>query len=236
MKKNIDGNKVKKIIFILLLTLNSLKVFAQDESTDVAAVQVGVHARVHINEAPFFNPGDFRVSVYGGYNRAAYEPQFVNMRNRYAFGFGFSGDFNRLSNLGFDIELIDVNRNYDTPIQLLWGSLDQDTRVETMAALFGIRAFIPERGAFNAYVSAGLGFFRTRMVVFGTLFGFPGYHDEFDTDFTAYHGVGMRYNFGRWGLSLDYRHYNLSGSFSSFKVSNANLSSDVYLAGWHYGF
>ena len=227
---------MKKLFIIILILFSSLDVFAEDEPTQVSAIHVGVQANVSLNEAPFFKPGDLRGSIYLGNNRANEEPQFVNMRNEYAFGFGLSADFNRTPNLGLDIELIDANRNYDTPIKLLWGTLDQSTRVETMSILFGLRAFIPRNGPFRAYASAGLGYFRTRMIVYGTLFGYPGYHDEYDTSFEPYYGAGISYDFGYWGLSADYRHYELKGSFSDFKISNANLGANVYLLGWHRRF
>lgn len=227
---------MKKLIILLLLIFNSQAGYAQDKPAEVAAIHVGVRANVSLTAPPFIKPGDFRVSIYAGNNRAVDEPQFVNMRNEYAFGFGLSVDLNRTPYLGFDLELIDANRNYDTPIKVLWGSLDQSTRVETTSVLFGLRAFYPQSGPFRAYASVGLGYFRTRMVVYGSLFGFPAYHDEYDYSFEPYQGAGISYDFGNWGLSANYRHYIVKGSFADFHISNANLGSDVYLLGWHFRF
>lgn len=228
------GNKI--IIFSLML-LCSMNLFAQDKQvsiSDTAAKPVTDNA---LAQQSFLKVGSSRVSVYLGNNSAGEEPQFVNIRERYAFGFGVSSNFSRLSNFGFDLDLIEVNRKFDTPIgPLLWGTLDKSTRVQTTSALLGIRAFIPDTGVFKAYAIAGIGYFRTRMVVYGTLFGFPGAHEEQHSSFNLYHGAGFQYDIGRWGLSLNYRRYNLKGSFSSFNISNADLGSDVYLLGWYYKF
>lgn len=227
---------MKKLMITLLIMQCSMNLFAQEEKIS-ASDSIKHSSDIYSDKPPFFKAGSSRLSIFIGNNRADDEPQLVNMRNQYAFGFGISSDFTRLPNFGFDFDFLSVNRDYDTPIgPPLWGTIDKSTSVKTTSALVGIRAFIPQSGPFRAYASAGVGYFRTRMRVFGTVIGFPGKYEEEDASFNIYHGAGIQYDFGRWGLSLDYRHFNLRASFSGFNISNANLDGDVYLLGWHYIF
>ena len=228
---------MKKSMSIFFSILYSMNLFAQQEQISVSDSRIKSSPAIYSDKSPFFKTDSFRLSIYLGNNRAVDEPQFVNIRNEFTFGFGMSGDLSRLPNFGLDLDLIEVSRDYDTPIgPPLWGTIDKSTRVITNSALLGMRAFIPQSGPFRAYALAGVGYFRTRMRVFGTLVGFPGKYEEEDSSFNVYHGAGIRYDFERWGLSLDYRHFNLRGSFTGFNISNANLDSDVYLLGWHYKF
>jgi hypothetical protein len=187
--------------------------------------------------APFFKPGGWSVSLFAGDYDVADEPQFVSTRHEYALGFGASAELYRYPWLALDFEMFFANRDYDTPVgPPLWGSIDNDTSVETSAFLVGARVFYPSEGAFRGYASAGLGYFSTKMIVYGSLFGFPGAFDETDSSMEFYYGAGFSYMFGRWGLSLDYRHFNLEGSFEGFNISDADLGGDLYLVGWRYAF
>lgn len=184
-----------------------------------------------------FRDTGWRLSVYAGRYDVDEEPQFIGVRNKYGLGVGLSGEFRQYSNLALDLELMFVNRDYDTPLGApLWGTIDNDTRVETSAFLVGARAFYPNTGGLRAYVSAGLGLFYTRMVVSGTLLGFPGIYEDSDTSLDPYYGLGISYLPGNWGLSVDLRHFDLKGSFSAFNVNNANLGGNLLLVGWHYEF
>lgn len=184
-----------------------------------------------------FKPGGWSLNVYGGRYDAAYEPQFVGIRNKYGLGIGLSSEFSQVPYLGMDFELMYANRDYDTPVGApLWGTIDNDTRVQTSALLIGVRAFYPNTASLRGYVSAGFGYFKTRMVVSGTLIGFPGVYEDTDTSIEPYYGLGLAYGFGQWGLSLDLRHFELRGNFSAFKINNANLGGDLLLVGWFYRF
>lgn len=223
---------LRHVVFLLLSFVNSLSLYAQE----VYAQEDIPPASVSTSDM-FFKPGYFFLSFYGGGFSPTDEPQFVDIRHRYTLGAGISADLAQYPHWALDLELFFINRDYDTPLgPLAWGSIDDDTSVQTNAALFGGRAFYPLEGPFRAYASAGLGYFKTRMVVYGSLFGFPGSYEDTDTRLELYYGAGLSYRFGSWGLSLDYRHFNLKGSFSAFEVQNANLGGDALLAGWSYAF
>ena len=148
---------MNKIIFITYLFLFSMNVFSDVKQK---------------TENLFFTPKSFTVNVYGGNFKIDEEPQLVNTHNKYALGFGLSGEINKFSNIGFDLELISVNRDYDTPLgPPLFGTIDKSTRVETTAMLLGGKLFVPKTGPLTAYVSAGLGYFLTKMRVSGTIIG-----------------------------------------------------------------
>ncbi|MEJ2360424.1 MAG: hypothetical protein P8Z75_03200 [Gammaproteobacteria bacterium] len=227
---------VRQICFVLFLLYTGMNVYAQDKDSSSAISQPSA-VSASAPAAGIFKTSGWSVNVYAGRFDAAYEPQFVGIRNKYGLGVGVSGEFAQVPYLGLDMELMFANRDYDTPIgSPLWGTIDNDTRVETSALLFGARAFYPASGPLRGYVSAGLGYFKTRMVVSGTLIGFPGIYEDTDTDIAPYYGLGVAYGFGRWGLSLDLRHFELKGNFSAFNISDANLGGDLLLVGWFYRF
>lgn len=211
-----------KRLFILLLLLSSNFVFAQEQP---------------VTPSPLFKPGQMFFNFYFGNYAAAEEPQFVNMHNEFALGFGLSTDFNRYPFLAFDLETFLLNRDYDTPIgPPLWGTIDEETSVQTASILFGLRAFIPQQKPFRAYISVGLGYYQTRMIVYGAVFGFPGIYEDTDNSFAAYYGAGLSYMFDKWGLGLDFRHFSIDGDFAGFNINNAKLGGDVYLVSWKYQF
>ena len=74
------------------------------------------------------------------------------------------------------------------------------------------------------------------MIVYGSTLGVPGSYDDTDMSMEFYYGAGLGYMFGKWGLGLDYRHFNLDGSFSGFNISNADVGGDVYLVGIRFTF
>ncbi|MBI1422336.1 MAG: outer membrane beta-barrel protein [Gammaproteobacteria bacterium] len=184
-----------------------------------------------------FKPEGWSVAVYLGRYDVAEEPQFVGVRNKYGLGVGLNTEFSRYPNLGLDLELFFINRDYDTPVgPPLWGVIDNDTSVQTTAFLVGARAFYPASGRFRVYVSGGLGYFQTRMVVSGSVFGFPGVYEDEDSGIEPYYGLGLAYRFEHWGVSLDLRHFDMDGNFSGFNINNANLGGDLLLVGWRYTF
>ena len=105
-----------------------------------------------------------------------------------------------------------------------------------MIKRLGARAFYPANGRLRAYASAGLGNFYTRMVVSGSVFGFPGVYEDEDSSIEPYYGLGIAYRFDHWGVSLDLRHFDMDGNFSGFNINNANLGGDLLLVGWRYSF
>ena len=225
------------------LTLLLLSVFcwtnanaADVQPAPATAVTVAAPA-ANTEGSEFFKPAGWSFNLYAGRYDVAEEPQFVGIRNKYALGMGLSADLNRYPHLGLDLELFFVNRDYDTPVgPPLWGSIDNDTSVQTTAFLAGARAFYPASGPWRVYASAGLGYFQTRMVVSGSVFGFPGIYEDTDSSLEPYYGAGLSYGFGHWGLSVDLRHFDLDGNFSGFNISNANLGGDLLLVGWRYNF
>jgi hypothetical protein len=116
------------------------------------------------------------------------------------------------------------------------GTIDNETSIQTSAFLVGGRAFYPAEGPFRAYASAGVGYFSTKMVVYGSTLGLPGSYEDTDKSVEFYYGTGLSYMFGKWGLSLDYRHFNLDGSFDGFIISNADLGGDLFLVGLRFYF
>jgi hypothetical protein len=186
---------------------------------------------------PFFKPGSWRTTIYGGAYEVAEEPQFVGVRNDYALGLGMSGELSRYAYLGLDFEYFYVNRDYDTPVgPPLWGTIDNDTSIQTNAFLVGGRAFYPAEGPFRIYASAGIGYFHTTMVVYGSTLGLPGSYEDTDMSMEFYYGAGLSYMFGKWGLGLDYRHFSLEGSFSGFDINNADIGGDLLLVGVKFSF
>lgn len=185
----------------------------------------------------FFKPGGMTASVYAGWLNSASEPQFESIRAEYAFGLGLSAALNKYPYLAMDIELFGAHREFDTPVSApIFGTVDNDTSLDTTAFLFGMRAFYPPQGKWHAYASAGLGFFNSKMFVSGSVFGLPASLEQSDNTLDIYLGAGASYMFGRWGLSLDYRHYDVDGSFSDFYISNADLGGDMLLIGLGFAF
>lgn len=223
---------------VLLLTLLCLVDVQSEEAGSASATPDTTQTRaVGKAGAAVFKPGGWSLHVYAGRYDVADEPQFVGIRNKFGLGVGFNAEFAKLPNLGLDLELLFANRDYDTPVgPPLWGVIDNDTSVQTTAFLVGARAFYPATGPLRAYVSAGLGFFRTRMVVTGSVFGFPGIYEDTDDSLEPYYGLGIGYRFSNWGLTLDMRHFDLEGNFQAFNISNANLGGNLVLVGWTYFF
>jgi hypothetical protein len=204
------------------------------------AASTAADKQTSLKQAPaadVFKPDGWSFTIYAGRYDVAEEPQFVGIRNKYGLGVSLNAAFTSYPNLGLDLELFYVNRDYNTPVgPPLWGVIDNDTSVQTTAFLVGARAFYPASGHWRAYASAGLGYFQTRMVVAGSVFGFPGIYEDTDSSVEPYYGAGIAYLFGGWGLSLDLRHFDLDGNFSGFNISNANLGGDLLLVGWRYTF
>ena len=183
----------------------------------------------------FFNPESFTLNFYYGNFEADFESQFINSSSKSSFMGGMHADLTNTPNIGLDLEIINFGRKYDTQVGApIFGTIDEDTHVSTTAFLLGGRAFIPADQTFRAYASAGLGFFRTTMTVYGSVFGLPAWHKETDDQFGLYHGAGIEFRFKTWGLSLDYRRFSLSADFSDFKINNANIGGHVILLGWLY--
>ncbi len=224
----------RRIVLVLMLVVGWVHYAAADEG---ASSTEGSGTSPAVNLAAVFKPGAWSVSVYAGRYDVAEEPQFVGIRNKYGLGLGLGAEFANHPYLGLDLELMFANRDYDTPVGApLWGVIDNDTSVQTDAFLVGLRAFYPANRPVRGYVSAGLGYFRTRMVVSGSVLGFPGTYEDSDSRIEPYYGVGMNFMFSNWGLSVDLRHFDLKGSFSGFGISNANLGGDLLLVGWRYIF
>jgi hypothetical protein len=225
---------LKRLAVLLLSVFCWTYVYAEDVKP---ASSTAATAAPDSTNAALFKPGGWSFNVYAGRYDVAEEPQFVGIRNKYALGVGVNADLASYPHLGLDLELFFVNRDYDTPVgPPLWGTIDNDTSVQTVAFLVGARAFYPANGHVRAYVSAGLGYFQTRMVVSGSVFGFPGIYEDTDSSLEPYFGAGVGYVFGAWGLSVDLRHFTLDGNFSGFNISNANLGGDLLLVGWKYTF
>jgi len=224
----------RRVVFVVMLLTGWIH-FAAAEEDPADANATNASSAVTFTEV--FKPGGWSVSVYAGRYDVAEEPQFVGVRNKYGLGLGLSAEFANQPYLGLDFELMFANRDYDTPVGApLWGVIDNDTSVQTDALLVGARAFYPVNRPVRAYVSAGLGYFRTRMVVSGSVFGFPGIYEDSDSSIEPYYGFGVNFMFNNWGLSVDLRHFDLKGSFSGFNISKANLGGDLLLVGWRYSF
>lgn len=227
---------MKNLLVILVACCFVATAQAQDPAFSVSGSETSAAPASDPATQPLFS-SRWSLGVFGGNFVADHEPQFTSLRNEYAFGFGVYGMLDRYPWLGLDFEAFYANRDYETSVGApLWGTLDNDTSVQTSALLLGTRVLYPTDRAFNVYASAGLGYFYTRMIVYGSLFGFPGTYEDTDYSFEVYYGAGVRYLFGNWGLSFDYRHFNLSGDFGGFNISNANIGGDVYVAGWLYTF
>lgn len=233
---------MRYIILLLFLMTYSVVTAAQDDETGTPPVEASTadastKEGSDITPVPFFKPGHFLLNIYLGNFKPDEEPQFANIRNDYAIGAGISAELDRHPHFALDLELFFINRDYDTSIgPPLWGSLSDHTSVETDAVLAGGRAFYPASGPLRVYASAGLGYFRTKMVVYGSLFGFPGSQEDTSSTLSFYYGAGIGYLFGKWGLGLDYRHLDFDGSFGSFNIDDANLGGDAYLLRWQRNF
>lgn len=227
---------MRRIIVILLVFLYWLEAGAQDEG-DTTLGDTPQESTAGESSTLFFKPGGWNTTFYAGAYEVADESQFVGVRNDYVLGLGVSADLANYAYLALDFEYFYVNRDYDTPIgPPLWGTIDNDTSIQTNAFLVGGRAFYPAEGPFRLYASAGIGYFYTKMIVYGSTLGVPGSYDDTDMSMEFYYGAGLGYMFGKWGLGLDYRHFNLDGSFSGFNISNADVGGDVYLVGIRFTF
>jgi len=223
---------MSRIIVFLLATLCWLEAGAQDETSSVHEAETPKEATAEESSTSFFKPGGWSTILYGGAYEVADETQFEGVRNDYVLGLGVRANLANYAYLGLDFEYFYVNRDYDTPIgPPLWGTIDNDTSIQTNAFLVGGRAYYPAVGPFRIYASAGIGYFYTKMVVYGSTLGLPGSYEDTDMSMEFYYGAGISYMFGKWGLGLDYRHFNLDGSFSDFNISNAELGGDLLLVG-----
>lgn len=185
----------------------------------------------------FLNHESIRLTGYVGQFDANPEPQFVGAHNEYSLGVVLGVDLAQAPNLGFDLELVSTNQDYDTPVSSPhWGSLDNDTTVHSTGVLFGIRGFLPANRALRLYGVGGVGFYYTTMQVEGTLLGFTGIYEEDDTSVDFYYGAGLSYRFEQWILSVDYRNLDLRGDFSAFGISDADLGGEVIALGLGYNF
>lgn len=228
---------MKRLILLYLIIFYTTAVLAQEESVLTEAPDTIPPSSRPIADSPFFSPGSWTVSLYGGSYDSAEESQFTGIRNEYSLGVGFSADLNHYPYLGLDFELFYVNRDYDTPVgPPLWGTIDNDTSIQSTAFLVGGRAFYPAERPFRIYASAGFGYFHTKMVVYGSTLGLPGSYEDKDMNMEFYYGAGISYLFGKWGLGLDYRHFNLEGNFSDFNISNADLGGDLFMLGLRFSF
>jgi len=57
-----------------------------------------------------------------------------------------------------------------------------------------------------------------------------------DMSMKFYYGAGVNYMFGKWGLGLNYLHFNLDGSFDGFDISNADIGGDLLLGEVKFSF
>ncbi len=100
--------------------------------------------------------GDFATRLYGGNFVAESDPQFVNLHNQYTLGFGLSAGFANNPYHELDVEYFFANRDYDTQLpRSPFGTIDNDTSIETQALLVGARAVYPKDGIVRAYAVAG---------------------------------------------------------------------------------
>lgn len=180
----------------------------------------------------FFMMNNLAFRLYGGNFVAESDPQFVNMRNQYTLGLGFSAGIGNRPNLALDVEYFFSNRDYDTQLPPLpFSVMSNDTSLETNALLIGGRGIYPADGLIRAYAVGGLGLFKTTIETFGSTFGLPGKMTQDDTDLNIYYGAGIELRNRKWVLSFDYRHFNLSASFSDFQVQDADIGGDILVIG-----
>jgi len=194
-------------------------------------------ARDALAEQAYPASGNLQFTVYGGSFESNPEAQLVGVRNEYGLGVILGIDFPNVSYLGLDMELLGVNRDFDTPISPPFlGTLDNDTTVETAGLLVGARLFYPVTQSIHVYGVGGVGYYRTKLRVTGTLLGLPGVYEEDDTSFEYYYGAGVSYDFATWTLGLHYRHVNLNGDFGGFQISNADLGGDLLALGFGFRY
>lgn len=206
-------------------------------SISIVLVSMLLPFRTTLAAGSFFNYDSIRLSGYVGQFDANPEPQFIGAHNEYSLGVVLGIDLRSTPYLGFDLELVSTNQDYDTPVASPhWGTLDNDTSVQSTGILFGIRGFVPASRAFRLYGVGGIGFYSTSMQVEGTLFGFPGVYEEDDQSVEFYYGAGLSYRFEHWILSIDYRNINLRGDFSAFGINDADLGGEIFALGLGYNF
>lgn len=234
------GNGVgmmNRIVMALICALYGYNTLAQEADVLKLEPETPPETSISTPSTPFFKPGSWITTIYAGTYDVTDDPQFIGIRNDYALGLGLSAELSRYPNLALDFEYFYVNRDYDTPIgPPLFGTIDNDTSIQTNAFLVGGRIFYPEEGPFRIYASAGIGYFHTTMVVYGSTLGLPGSYEDKDMSMEFYYGAGVGYMFDKWGLGLDYRHFRLEGSFSGFDINNADIGGDLLLVGVKFSF
>ena len=228
---------LRNIIIILYASAFCADIDAQEMRDS----EINPDAAQDENKAPvdesFFRQAGKQTTFYLGRFEAAEEPQFRGVRAQYTFGLGVSAELAQYPNLALDLELFDFHREFDTTVQApLLSTINNDTSADTLALLFGARAFYPASSSFRAYVSAGLGYFNTRLVVTGSTFGLPGTMEQSSSSLDIYYGAGISYSLDKWGIGLDYRRVDIEGSFSDFYIDDADLGGDALLLGVRYHF
>jgi opacity protein-like surface antigen len=143
-------------------------------------------------------------------------------------GFGASFKLPKRKYLSVDLEFWVTERSYDTTIQApLFSTISGRMTLQTVALLFGIRGFYPSDGRFRIYGTGGIGIYKSELSVWGSTLGLPGTIEDKDQSLGLHAGAGLELNVGDdWFLGMDYRHWIVEGSFSTFGADNVDIGGD----------
>ena len=218
-----------QFVVVLLFTVMIIVEASADNSAESSSTP---GAPAESADSGIFATDNLAFRLYGGNFVAESDPQFINMRNQYALGFGFSAGIGNMPGLAMDVEYFFVNRDYDTQLPSPpFGTIDNDTSIETDALLVGGRLIYPPGNRLGVYLAAGFGLFRNKLETFGSTIGFPGELSQENMSIDIYYGAGIEFRYSSWIMSFDYRHLDLDGSFSDFQVTDADIGGDILVIG-----
>lgn len=201
---------MKKRISIMLLPVVSMLMF----SFSLAAEEVPMSSTGLPDIAEWY--------IYLGDHKGKETPGLVHPVAQFSLGLGIGFQYNK--NVHLDIELIGVEKEYDTPPSITGGwftSIDDDMNLSSTGLCLNAR-FKQSLGKLEVYAGAGLGMFWSSLSLTGSTFGLPASHDEKSTDVGFQGIVGVGYQFAVSNINLEYRQLNLDANFMAITGVNKN--------------
>ncbi len=161
------------------------------------------------------------------------------LKIRDGFGLGIELGIKPKDLISYRIELMSVTREYETPSSAtppVFGTIDNRMYLDTNALLVGIRAAWPKGRSYRLHATAGFGYFATKLTVDSSVAGIPAEISESDSSLGLHAGIGAELDTGTMVIGLEFRHWFVDGSFSTFGIGSVDLGGNYYglSAGWYF--
>ncbi|HEB02646.1 MAG TPA: hypothetical protein ENI12_05360 [Nitrospirae bacterium] len=157
--------------------------------------------------------------------------KLYNERHRGTWGAGLSFKLPKTEHFSFDVEFWETSRKYDnTAITCCFplGTIDDHITLNTSALLFGVRAIYPLGSRFRIYGAGGVGQYKSKLILEGTMSGTRGtLVEEANSSAGHYFGGGLEtfvsYNVA---IGVNYRRWVVEGSFDKFGLNNVDIGGE----------